>query len=220
MIEGLLQFIAPHLCINCQKIGSLLCDNCKYDIISESFDRCIACLQASATGICNHHKLPYAQAWCVGERRDSLQKLIGTYKFQNARAAHRILATLLDERLPQLPLDTVIVPVPTVSSHIRERGYDHIDLIAKRLSKLRQIPVERLINRVTQTTQRHTSRAERSRQATQAFALNKPTDRKKHYLIIDDVATTGSTIKQVATLLKQAGATNIWVAVIARQPLD
>ncbi|MET0980124.1 MAG: phosphoribosyltransferase family protein [Candidatus Saccharimonadales bacterium] len=39
-------------------------------------------------------------------------------------------------------------------------------------------------------------------------------------MLIDDVVTTGATIKYAAESLRQAGATQIWVAVIARQPLD
>jgi len=40
------------------------------------------------------------------------------------------------------------------------------------------------------------------------------------YLLVDDVMTTGSTLKYAARALKQAGASQVWVAVIARQTLD
>lgn len=220
MIEQLLQFAAPHLCTGCQKISTLLCDNCKYDITAEPYERCLVCGAPSMLGICKKHRLAYSRAWCVGERRETLQRLIGGYKFQNMKAAHRPLAQLLDERLPELPDSTIIVPVPTFAGHIRERGYDHVGLIAKQLGKRRKLPIVPMVERSTKTVQRHADRNKRIAQALKAFTINQPVDPSKIYLILDDVVTTGSTIQHVARLLKDAGARDIWVAVIARQPLD
>lgn len=220
MIDALLQFIAPHICTGCQKVGTLLCDNCKYDISVEPYEQCIVCQAPSLAGVCQKHRTAYEKAWCVGERRDVLQRLIGNYKFQNAKAAHRPLAQLLDERLPQLPANAVLVPVPTLSRHIRERGYDHVDLITRELAKWRGLAIERIIERSGNTVQHHADRRQRISQALKAFTTTQSVDPEKTYIILDDVVTTGATIGHMAQLLKTAGAQTIWVAVIARQPLD
>lgn len=130
------------------------------------------------------------------------------------------LADLLHIAVPYLPAETVIVPVPTVSSHIRQRGYDHTHLIAHRFAKQRGHRVRPLIERQTGTKQRGANRRQRMKQAKEAFAARRPLDPTVPYLLIDDVVTTGATLHYAAQTLQDAGAAIIWVAVVARQPLD
>ncbi len=222
MLDTLLSFVAPHHCCGCGETGTLLCDNCKYDIMSEPFEACIACGKGlvSRNGLCGVCKVPYQRAWCVADRRDHLQRLIGNYKFTNARAAYMPLAQLLSDRLPELPAETVIVPIPTINSHIRQRGYDHMGLIARRLAHLRALSVDISLQRITNTTQRGSGMRERAKQAKAAFMCAKQLDDKKIYLLIDDVVTSGATVKYAAQTLLDAGASTVWVASISRQPLD
>lgn len=221
MIDKLLGIVAPHYCSGCMKPGTLLCDNCKYNIKDEPFAACIVCRGVTATNnLCRRHTLPYQQAWCVGERSDALQRLIGQYKFQYAKSAFRDIGMLVDGRLPDLPDTTIIVPVPTVRSHVRERGYDHTLLIARHIAKKRKLPLRQLIERRTNTKQRDATRSVRISQAKQAFEVNVPADSSVPYLIVDDVVTTGATVQYAAQALWDAGARVIWVAVVARQPLD
>lgn len=219
MIDRVLSFVAPHLCCGCGKMQGLLCDDCKYDIINDVFFGCIACGRPSgATGICRQCYVPYSRAWCVGERSGVLQELIDQYKFERTREAHKTITELLAAVLPELPDDVVIVPVPTVSAHIRERGYDHTLLVAKALSRQLKRPIARPLVRATQTKQRDAGRAVRVAQAKQAFAT-RDIDESACYLLVDDVVTTGSTIEYAAKALKDGGAKDVWVVAIARQPL-
>jgi ComF family protein len=222
MIDTLMAFVAPHYCCGCEKTGTLLCGNCKYDIISEPFSLCLAWGKSLAgpNGICSICKVSYQRAWCVADRRDHLECLIDNYKFTNVRAAYRPLTDLLDARLPDLPANTVIVPVPTVSNHIRQRGYDHMLLIAQHLAKLRSLTLHTGLQRVTSTRQRSAGRAARIAQAKKAFTHPKPLDPTNVYLLVDDVVTTGATMQYAAKTLLDAGAKTVWVASISRQPLD
>lgn len=221
MLDDLLSYLAPHLCCECNKIGQLLCDNCKYDITSEAFYCCIVCGKvAGKYGLCRTCRPPYERAWCVGERTGGLQRLIGRYKFQNARAAHQPLGELLLNVLDQLPTATVIVPVPTVASHIRQRGYDHTLLLAWYIAKKRKLELQEVLERTTRTMQRHTTRQQRAMQAKAAFRAKKELRDDIPYLLVDDVVTTGATLHYAAHELKKAGTRTIWVAALARQPLD
>ncbi|MNH40046.1 DNA utilization protein GntX [compost metagenome] len=67
------------------------------------------------------------------------------------------------------------------------------------------------------TKQRDANRAVRAAQAKRAFKARSSTD-SHCYLLIDDVVTTGATIKYAAKALRDAGAKDVWVAAIARQP--
>lgn len=221
MLDWLIGLVAPHYCCSCGRVGRVLCEDCKYDIISERKDSCLFCGGVSSqSGLCQECALPYDRAWLVGERLGALFNLINLYKFKNLKSAHKDLADLVLLTLPQLPDSVVLVPVPTVPSHIRQRGYDHVLLVAKRIAKARGVPLRQIICRQTKTKQRQASATQRRSQASQAFAVSGKLDPDKTYLLIDDVMTTGSTIEYAARSLKKAGAKQVWVVVIARQPIN
>jgi len=220
IIDVILSTVAPHLCFGCGQIGSTFCDNCKYNISEEPFFGCILCEKPNLNGICDDHKVAFNQAWTVGIRSGPLQLLIGGFKFRNLKAASLDLADLLHRRLPQLPANTVLVSIPTVPSHIRERGYDHMYLITKELARLRRLRITPVLVRDNSLTQHRANRKDRLIQASSAFKVTGIIDPSPIYVLVDDVVTTGATIQQAALLLKKAGATDIWVAAIARQPLD
>jgi ComF family protein len=164
--------------------------------------------------------MPYEKAWVVGERDGPLQRLVGLYKFERAKAAHKPLGDLLLDILPDLPAETVVVPVPTTPGRIRERGYDHMMLIARYVARARGLKCRSLVRRQTNTKQRQATAKKRDVQAKNAFFVREKVDADTPYLIIDDVMTTGATIKYAAQALRDAGAKRVWVAIIARQTLD
>lgn len=182
---------------------------------------CIVCnCPTSRMCLCNTCKVSYEQAWVVGRREGVLQRLVGLYKFERAKSAYKDLGGLLLDILPELPLETVVVPIPTTPSRIRERGYDHILLIARYFAKSRGLKCRQLITRQTNTKQRQASAKQRLEQAKRAFCVNSDIDANIPYLLVDDVYTTGATIKYASQVLQKAGAKHIWVAIIARQTLD
>lgn len=220
MINKLLQIVAPHHCYGCHKTGTLLCDNCKYDIVDESFDACIVCLAPSLVGICSSCRTSYDRAWFVGERTGVLEQLINALKFRRAKSSADVLADLLSVRLPALPPDTVLVPIPTLRRHVRQRGYDHCLLIAKSLARRRRVRLESLLDRKASTVQRGVNKKDRMSQAKESFICSGPLDPDMTYLLVDDVVTTNATVRYAAEALRSAGAKNVWVAVVARQPLE
>lgn len=220
MFDKILSFIAPHYCCGCDKIGSLFCDNCKYNIISEQKMVCINCHRpTSSMYLCRDCKTPYEKAWIVGERTGPLQRLIGLCKFERAIAGCKILSDLLDDILPILPENTLIVPIPTTESRIRERGYDHMFLVARYLAKKRQLACGQVLKRTKNTKQRQANARQRISQAKDLFVVDKKLDKNTVYLLVDDVITSGATIKYASQALKKAGAKHVWVAVVARQTL-
>jgi ComF family protein len=222
MIEALMQTVAPHLCFGCGKNGTMLCDNCKYNIIEEPFSGCILCGNISNNGLCAQHDVPICKAWVVGERRTVLKRVINAYKFEYVKATGSTLIDLLDARLPILPSNTIIVPIPTAPSHIRARGYDHLGVLAKLLSQRRELPVAPLLERASTTTQHHLNKVDRQFEAGNAFTLSSHAtiDTTSPVLLLDDIITTGATITSAAQILAQAGVQTIFVAALAYQPLD
>ncbi|MES2630739.1 MAG: phosphoribosyltransferase family protein [Patescibacteria group bacterium] len=158
----------------------------------------------------------------MSERVTVLRRVVDAYKFEYVKAAAHSLVDLLDESLPILPKNMVIVPVPTAASHIRQRGYDHLDILARLLSLRRGLPVARLLERSSTKTQHELNKVERQIEASSAFhvAGGVSIDANTPLLILDDIITTGSTVRAAAEVLSQAGAKNIFVAALAYQPLD
>ena len=172
----------------------------------------------SGNGVCAACSTSYEKAWCVGKRTETLRKMIDCYKFYNTKAAYWPLAELLLTRIGELPSDIVVTPVPTVSSHIRERGYDHMALVARELARNAHVGYAPLLVRTTTTKQRGENRRQRIVQARVAFAVRRQLPGRT-VLLVDDVVTTGATLENAARALRDAGAI-VWVAAIARQPLD
>lgn len=220
IVERVLQIVAPHPCSGCAKVGTLLCPDCKNNIIHEPFLGCILCAAPQISGICRVHDSPIARAFTVGARTGTLKTLINRYKFEHTKAAVYPLAELFDEMLPILPSTIELVPIPTVRSHIRERGYDHVDLLVRQLSIVRELPVARVLRRRSNKTQHIVGKRERESQAEGAFVVRPGFLLKgKTLLLVDDIVTTGATLQAAALVLRNAGAT-VWVATLAYQPLD
>lgn len=219
MIQWVLEKLAPHPCSGCGKSGVILCEDCKNDIAFESFDGCIRCGRAQSLGICKEHHSPLKRVYIVGSRQDTLKKLIDNLKFHNVKAAAQPLANLLATRLPVLPPNTVLVPIPTVSAHSRARGYDQVLLLTKHLAHTRNMTIAPLLRRVTNTTQHTQSRAIREQQASFAYEYNSAIKvvPGTTYLLIDDVVTTGSTLNAAAEVISQQGGV-VWAAGLAYQP--
>lgn len=220
MVNRLLRLLAPHYCYGCGEVGVSLCSNCKYDITSEGFGGCIVCGRPTSDGICQTCRTSFDKAWCVAERRGAIRRLIDAYKFERVVDASDVLAELLDAYLPVLPRSTVIVPVPSVPAHIRRRGYDHVDRIASTLARRRGLERGRLLDRVGSEIQRGSTKSKRREQAQRSYDCRRELDPGRHYLVVDDVVTTGATVSACASALKRAGAQHVWVATVARQPLD
>lgn len=218
MLDQLLSIVAPHLCASCGDFGAILCEGCIYDIIEQHEQRCIACGATSSDGLCKQcaAHLPYSRAWYGGERREALERTIDMYKFERVRAATAPLAEVLLSVLPVIPADVTVVPIPTISPHIRRRGYDHALLLAQYIATKRGLKVSLAVRRATNAQQHGSSRVQRLAQAKRAYKVTGECSGR--YLLVDDIVTTGASLYYTAKALREAGAEDVWVAVVARQP--
>ncbi len=221
---GLLDLFCPHTCRGCGRLGAILCDCCKNDIIRAHEPICPLCKQVVENGvnICQNCDLPFEGLWVVGWRQGALAKMIKAYKYQSTRAAGESLAELVDKVLPkELPMadaglaEVVVVPLPTIGKHVRARGIDHTKSLAKKLARRRGWKMERVLGRETDTVQVGTKAAERQKQAKRAYVALRKVDQEKVYLLLDDVWTTGATMLAAAEVLRRAGAEHVYGMVLA-----
>lgn len=218
---GPLDLIAPHSCRGCGRIGEVLCDRCKKHIISMHADICPNCKQPTTHNICSNCKdLP--PVYIAGERTGLFGNLIHDYKYHSIRALAYPLAEIMHNFLPTLPPDTIIIPLPTISKHIRSRGLDHTYLIAKHLAKLHHCELKHLLLRAQNTVQVGTNRSDRIRQANHAYTINPKTtiDKNTTYLLLDDVWTTGASMLSATNLLRANGAAKVHLAILSLSRID
>lgn len=106
-----------------------------------------------------------------------------------------------------------IIPVPMYKSDKAKRGYNQCELIAKELSHISGIPHKfNIVFKIRKTPhQKELSRKERKANLKNAFKVKNPEKISgKNILLIDDVCTTGSTLSEIAGLLKNNGAGKVF----------
>ena len=118
-----------------------------------------------------------------------------------------------------MPDADVLAPVPLHPRRLRQRGYNQSALLAQELSSLLELPLEQeLLVRVrnSQPQVDTLSREERRANVAGVFAAGAVPSRTR-VMLIDDVATTGSTLLECAAALKDAGAFRVHGLVLARE---
>lgn len=155
--------------------------------------------------------------YVASRREGELAQILSAYKFQPARAHSKVLGELLDASLPLLPHNARIVPIPTASTHTRQRGFDHLALLARQLAKSRKLPIDPVLERRHNHRQVGASRVQRFSQAKNAFSCSRQLSKTTPYIIFDDVTTTGATLSSAYDVLKKAGAQNIILVALCQQ---
>jgi len=144
-------------------------------------------------------------------------------KYRGWRAAAPVLGGLLagyleHHHFPAQPTGQVLVPVPLHPRRLRSRGYNQSHLLAKEAGKLLDLPVrEDLLKRAKDSSPQVEARSREQRRANVAGSFEADAGAEGlSILLVDDVATTGSTLMACAAALKDAGATSVWGLVLAR----
>src|SRR4051812_26214311 len=126
-------------------------------------------------------------------------------------------AGLEDHRLREPQIDA-LVPVPLHSARRREREFNQAEVLAGIVAAGAGLTVEPLLERIRYTTtQTRLNREERMENLRGAFRIRpRAAVADRHFVLIDDVMTTGSTVDECARVLTEAGAATVRVLTVAR----
>jgi ComF family protein len=104
----------------------------------------------------------------------------------------------------------LIVPIPTATGRIRERGFGHAELLARKVAIKLRLEQSNSLRRLGQTRQLGARREDRLKQLHSSFAVKKTKAiAGRNILLIDDVVTTGGTIIAAAQTLRASGAKQV-----------
>lgn len=204
----------PVICDTCLRQFSLIqppyCEQCglPFDPLAKSSMLCYEC---------QHDTPAFDCARVVGRYEGALRRAIQVYKYELVRALARPFAELMLAQIPQpFPVD-FLCPVPLHPARERMRGFNQSLLLAERLGEAWQIPVRaNYLHRVQDTVpQMQLPREERRQNIRGVFAVPAPLAGAT-VAIIDDVYTTGATLRECSKVVRAAGAERILVLTVAR----
>jgi len=178
--------------------------------------------EAKADGCarCSEVRFPWARVTRLGAWEAPLTAFIGAMKYRQHWAWAPYFGGHLAESLRlDAPAAPVVVCVPMHWMRRLERGYNQAELIAEKLAKAQGWPYARPLKRArNDPKQMSLSRNQRLLHARGAYALRRNAKAQvngRHMILVDDVLTTGATLRQCARLLRRAGAASVHVAVVA-----
>jgi len=224
--------LLPCACALCGAVqGDLVCNGCTGDLASHLHRRrCIQCAIAlDARHAARHCRTCLAGApdfdatVVIADYAWPLDHLVTGLKFRAQLPLADWLAAQLGNALAAAPgdLPDVLLPVPLSPARLRSRGYNQAWEVARRIARRLDIPahanaLQRVRDNVAQAT---LDRAERLANLHGAFVVAEPARiAGRHIGVVDDVMTTGTTLGEIATQLKRAGATRVTNVVALRTP--
>lgn len=229
-IETIVSFIYPAQCRVCEKvIGiesiSYVCDSCCENIDYIVPPWCEICGIPNTENVCIDcatNPPQYGKLRTIGNYRGALQQLIHLYKFEKRTNLVKYLVQLIITNFPNdLTLDEYdyILPIPIHKRRLRERGFNQTVLLADHISKQSNNPIltNALIREKNTSPQSSLDREARQTNIIGAFALRRSEIiRNKKILVLDDVYTTGATVREVVKVLWTADPMDIDVLTLAR----
>jgi ComF family protein len=233
----LLDIIFPRQCLGCKillsdKEKSYLCPSCLAEIKIKNDFACAFCGSPVIAGLTCHFCRPahfLDRLWVATSYENPLvEKAVKTMKYRFVKTLTEDMAGLMAGELekrfasgPGIGRDSIIVvPVPLHRLRLNWRGFNQAEEIGGKIGarlglKSQRDVLERKYHRAPQA--RITDRESRIANTKEVFECRKPElARDKTVLLVDDIATTGSTLDDCARALKGAGAKEIIGFVFAR----
>ncbi len=113
----------------------------------------------------------------------------------------------------------VVVPIPLSANRLRERGYNHAELIVLHVAQYFKLKMARdVLIRVKNTKPQYKlNKEERRKNIEGAFGISKTVKVPSSVILIDDIATSFATLKEAAKVLKRSGAKKVLGVTFARE---
>lgn len=223
MLNRFLNLLFPSFCPLCKKPSmshktAPICHECWEGIPQYQGPQCLTCgtplpsEHSTSCGECTRSKPTFHTARSYGLHSGILKETVNLLKFHGMKR----LSKPLSEKLIRIEMPNVdiVVPVPLHRKRLRMREYNQSALIAKHVARHLEVPIAvNTLIRIRETRpQVGLNAQERRKNIRNAFSI---TDDHlisgKQVLLLDDVYTTGATVRECSRILRKAGARDIFV---------
>jgi predicted amidophosphoribosyltransferase len=205
--------VVPPMCVACRTaIGpgsEVLCAACRRGLPWLRGELCPRCALPAPCAPCPAAGAAFEVAWAPLAHEGVSRRVVAALKFHARLAVADAMAAQLVAGAPAGVLDRVmVVPVPSDPRRRRRRGYDHADVLARRVARRAGLEVVSCLRREADGRRQlgagRSARLAKGRIAIQATGRAPPAA-----LLVDDVHTTGATLDACARALRAAGADRV-----------
>lgn len=234
MLESLIELIFPKKCINCKKFGEFTCADCFAKISYNSIYTCSVCLRPAINGM-THPVCLKSQGLDgvipVVIYNGIVKKLIYQFKYSpNLSKLASTIGEIMIEGLAQNEsfygfierYKPVLVPIPLSTKRMRERGYNHAELLTSYVAQYFDLKIKtKILVRIKDTkAQYKLNKAQRIENISGAFAVSDKYNKEnipENIILVDDITTSFTTLKEATKILKKAGVKRVLGVTFAKE---
>lgn len=223
MLKNLINLLFPKLCAGCNSLllqnEVLICTNCRHDLpLTQHHLMNNNYIAKKFYGII---PIEFCSAMLYFHKDGIVQNLIHHLKYKNRPEIGTILGNWYVNDIREIAKDqkfTTIIPVPLHKKRLKERGYNQITTFCEALSQNLGIEIndQLLYRKMYSKTQTKKSKEARSEITNTLFDVSfTSAHHGKHFLLVDDVITSGATLEACARALLKIPDVKISILTIA-----
>ena len=178
-----------------------ICSQKCYDI-----SLCKDCLDKISSNLSFHHAQKFnTNIFCATAYENEIVKIIRALKYHKKREFEKILTEIICQTIKHYNLDVnnyIICPVPIHKNRFKNRKYNHMELVAEELAKKLNIKVQaNWLKRIKDTPPLYKLSVEERMQYLNGAFEASPEIKDKKILLIDDIITSGATVKELSKII-------------------
>lgn len=226
VLNSCVKFVQSHLaqpCFLCgaRCKGSLLCPGCAADLPRLPAERCPVCaapaIGGAICGACLKHPPAYVRTVSAFRYDFPLSVLVQQLKYGGELALADWLADRLADEARDAALPDLLIPMPLHANRLKERGFNQAALLARRLGGNLNLPVALDACRRVRETRPQVELPFKERRGNLRGAFVCDVDLAgRHVALIDDVMTSGTSLDELAKVVRKAGAAEVSAWTVAR----
>ena len=231
----ILDLLFPASCVSCGAQESVFCVPCK-SAIPLSEPACFVCNARKPSGsICDscRSRTPFLTRvwWAISYDNEHARNALVQFKYNSNQALAQTLAECIVASIEKraqahnarIPAHAALLAIPLHPRKKRLRGFNQSELLASHIAQKLSLPLlqTNVLIRIKNTSPQAQAggREKRMNNVDHAFEINQASlheIKNRVIILVDDIATTGSTLNDAARALKAADAAHVWGLVVAK----